>query len=671
MLSALARGALRRPGAMLAASVAALAVAAAISAWAADRLPLAAAATARSESERTADELGAGLGREAAPAALIVTRGRQRVGSGVYGVALDVLTSRAMTAPGVVEVRRGPVSRDGRTTALQVYFEDGDPRSQHEAVGELHRELDPGPLELAVGGQAAVLRDARDTVWGELGLLELLALPLTVLVLGLSLGWRLSAGPILAAATGVLGSVGLIGIIDETTPVSVLGVAPATVVAIVVAIEASLILAGRYRDELATLRSRDDAMHRTLDGAGRAVVFGSLGAAGVAAALAVVPVLDARSAALGGALAALLTGAVALVAVPSVLMLSGDRDVAPGGASERREHGLVYRMVAAVTGNRFLTVAMAIVPAAALLAVASFATRLETVPIDAAGLPDDAEAHAAEVRTVAELGAETTAPVTVSAEPAARAELKSLRFELAGVPGIAEARGPSRAGPDREVLWAGTEARPGSLDARAAVEGVRGVPSPVATAVGGRDAEALDADRALLDRGPIAAGVAAVLLAMALVAGGLRSAVPAAVLALASLLPAAAAVGLLVVTFQDARLTGPLDYAAQGGPALASTLAALAALAAVSGWRTAQLVGALAVERQLGFGSRAAVPLAASLTLPAAGAATVVAGAATVALAGSDLVAAKELGIATAAGLALDLVLARALLIPALARLCQ
>jgi uncharacterized membrane protein YdfJ with MMPL/SSD domain len=67
--------------------------------------------------------------------------------------------------------------------------------------------------------------------------------------------------------------------------------------------------------------------------------------------------------------------------------------------------------------------------------------------------------------------------------------------------------------------------------------------------------------------------------------------------------------------------------------------------------------------------SRAAVPLAASLTLPAAGAATVVAGAATVVLAGSDLVAAKELGIATAAGLALDLLLARALLVPALARL--
>jgi putative drug exporter of the RND superfamily len=668
MLSALARGTLRRPGAMLAAAVAALAVASVLAAWAAGRLPLVGPETARSESERAADELGAGLGHEASPAVLIVTRGDQRVGSGVYGVALDVLSSQAMTAPGVVEVRRSPVSRDGRTTALRVYFDDDDPRSQHEAVGDLRRELDPGPLELAVGGQAAVLRDARDAVWGELVLLELLALPLAVLVLGLTLGWRLSAGPVLAAATGVLGSVGLIGIVDEATSVSVMGVAPAAVVAIVVGIEASLILAARYRDELATLGSRDDAMHRTLDGAGRAVVFGSLGAAGMAAALAVVPVLDARSAALGGALAALLTGAVALVAVPSFLVLSGDRDAGPGRG---REPGFVYRMQVAVTGSRILTVATAILPAAALLAVASSATRLETLPIDAAGLPDDAEAHTAEVRIVAELGPETTAPVTVSAEPGARAGLKGLRFELAGVPGIAEARGPSHAGPDHELLRAGTEARPGSLGARAAVEDVRAVPYPAAAAVGGRDAEALDADRALLDRGPIAAGVGAILLAMILVAGGLRSAVPAVVLAIASLLPAAAAVGLLVVTFQDARLTEPLDYAAQGGPALASTVAALAAVAAVSGWRTAQLVGALAVERQLGFGLRAAVPPAVSLTLHAAGAATVVAGAATVVLAGSDLVAAKELGIAIAAGLALDLALARALLVPALARLCH
>jgi len=65
------------------------------------------------------------------------------------------------------------------------------------------------------------------------------------------------------------------------------------------------------------------------------------------------------------------------------------------------------------------------------------------------------------------------------------------------------------------------------------------------------------------------------------------------------------------------------------------------------------------------------VPLAAALTLPAVTAATLIVAAATLVLVGADLVAAKELGLAVAAGLLLDLVLARALLLPALARLSQ
>jgi uncharacterized membrane protein YdfJ with MMPL/SSD domain len=52
-------------------------------------------------------------------------------------------------------------------------------------------------------------------------------------------------------------------------------------------------------------------------------------------------------------------------------------------------------------------------------------------------------------------------------------------------------------------------------------------------------------------------------------------------------------------------------------------------------------------------------------------AATLIVAAATLVLVGADLVAAKELGLAVAAGLLLDLVLARALLMPALARLSQ
>ena len=687
MPRAIADAALTRPRAMLAATLAVLVIAAALAARGADRLPLAPPEAARSESERADDELGAALGHQPGPGVLIVSTGRQPVESAVYDVALDVISSRAETAPDVAEVRRGAVSRDGRTTVLEVYFRDDDPRPQHEAVGDLRAELDPGPLAVAVGGQAAVLREARDGLWGELGPLELLALPVLALVLVLTLGLRLAAAPVLAAATGLLGALGLIGLLNEVTPLSVLGIAPAAVIALVLGIESCLVLNDRYRDEVAALGAGEDALRRTLDTAGRAVVWSTLGAAAVAGSLVVIPVLDALSAALGGVLAALITGAVALVAMPSLLALArpavtGGQETATaqGGApsEQERERRLSYRLESVLARRRPTAALFAAVAAAALLATASPGLRAEMLPIEATGLPDDAEAHRAEVQSTTELGAETTAPVLASAEPAGQAELKSLRFELARVPGVTEARGPSSTDSGRELLRAGTEARPGSRGARDAVEGIRDVPAPVSLSVGGRDAESLDAARAFLDWLPIAAAVAVLLLAVLLyvvlrpaLASRLRTALPAVALAAASMLPAAAAGGVLVLVFQDGRLTDPLDYAPQGGPALSSAIATVGAVAAISAARTVHIAAALAVERKLGFPSRVAVPLAAELTLPGAAAATLVAGAATIVLAGAELVAAKEFGLATAAGLILDLVLVRAVLAPALARVSE
>jgi putative drug exporter of the RND superfamily len=687
MPRALADAALTRPRAMLTATLAALVLAAALAVWGADRVPLAPSEAARSESERTADELAAAIGQEPGPGVLIVTMGRAPVRSAVYEVALDVISSRAETAPGVAEVRRGPVSRDGRTTALEVYFRDDDPRAQQEAVGEFHDELDPGPLDLTVGGQAAVLRDARDDLWGELGLLELLALPVTALALVLTLGLRLAAGPVLAAATGLLGAVGLTGVANEVVPLSVLGILPAGVIAITLGIESCLVLNDRYRDEAAALGPGEEAMRRTLDTTGRGVVTATLGAASVAASLALIPVLDARAVGLAAVLAALITGAVALVAMPSLLALSrpteadGEESATAIGDSrfdEGRERGAGYRIESLLAGRRPVAAVLAAFVVAALLAIASPVLRAEPLPIEATGLPDDAEAHRAEIRSTAELGALATAPVLASAGPAGQAELKSYRFDLASAPGVAQARGPSAVDSDRELLRVGTEERPGSVGARDAVEAIRDVPAPVAVSVGGRDAEALDASRAFLGWLPIAAGAAVLILALLLyallrpaTASRLRTALPALALAVVSMLPAAAALGALVLVFQDGTLTDPLDYTPQGGPTLGAAIATVGAVAAASAARTVHLAAEFAGARRLGFPSRVAVPLAAELTLPGAATATLVAGAATIVLAGAELVAAKEFGLATAAGLLLDLVLVRVLLVPALARVSQ
>jgi uncharacterized membrane protein YdfJ with MMPL/SSD domain len=679
MSGRLAAVALERPRAMLIGTFVAAALAAVLASATVDRLPLTPQRPTGSASDRAADGLRAALGSEADPGMVIVTSGRDPVDSGVYEVALDAISSQVETHPAVAEVRRGPVARDGRTTALRVYFTDDDAAAQQRAVAELREELDPGPLEIQVGGEAAVLRDARNGLWGEIGLLELLALPLFVLVLVIAFGLRLAAGPVLAAAIGGLGSVGLMGLAGA--PLSALGIAPATVIALVVGIESCHALSERYRDEVAAHGAGETALGATTEAAGRSVAIASFAAAGVAGSVAAIPLPDARSAALGGALAALLSGGASLAAMPSLLVLSTPSGVTAGAGSDDVGEGqrrFWYRLESALTAHLAIAAALVVLPVAALIAAAAPGLRAETVPIDAAGLPDGAESREAEARVVSELGAITTAPVLVPGDSVADAKLRDLQRRLARLAGVADAERPDASGSNVSLLTAGADARPGSLGARGVVERIRATAAPLSDTVGGRDAEALDADRELPGHIAIAGSVAVLFLALLLFGivrwrspGPWSSALQAAPLALASLLPAAATVGLTVLVFQDGRLTGLLGYTSQGGPVLAGVIAAVCALAAIGAARTVHYATVLAEERDVGFRAPAIVPLAGSRTLPGAAAATVAAAAATLVLAGAGLFAAKQFGTAVAAGLILDLVLVRALLAPALARLSQ
>jgi putative drug exporter of the RND superfamily len=485
MSGRLAAVALERPRTMLLGTLAALALAAVLAAATVDRLPLTSALASGSESDRAAEELRAALEREPDPGVVIVTAGRDRVDSSVYEVALDVISSQIETNPDVAEVWRGPVARDERTTALQIYFTDDDAAAQQGAVAELREELDPGPLDIQVGGEAAVLRDARDRLWGELGLLELLALPLFVLVLVIAFKPRLAAGPVLAAAIGGLGSVGFMGLAGDD--LSALGTAPAAAIALVVGIESCHALFGRYRDEAAAHGAGETALRATIAAAGSSVAIASFAAAGVAGSVAAIPVPDARSAAVGGALAALLSGGAALAAMPSLLVLSARSGDAAGAGSAEVGEGqrrFWYRLESALTTHRPIAAVLVALPVAALGAAAAPGLRAETVPIDAAGLPDGAESREAEARVVSELGAITTAPVLVPGDSVAGPELRDLRRRLARLAGVADAVG-AEGGLDLSLVTAGTEARPGSLGAADAVERIRATAAPLSDTVGG------------------------------------------------------------------------------------------------------------------------------------------------------------------------------------------
>jgi hypothetical protein len=172
-------------------------------------------------------------------------------------------------------------------------------------------------------------------------------------------------------------------------------------------------------------------------------------------------------------------------------------------------------------------------------------------------------------------------------------------------------------------------------------------------------------DDSLFEDLPLAAGVSAAALALVLLAA-FRSirAVP---LAIVALLPAAAAIGLCVLVFQQGHLASEIGQDRQGWIETGALACAAAALVAISAARCSTALSAARMKRPLVLPARIAAA-SAQLTLPTTLAATLITGAATGVLAGTDLYAAREFGLAIAAGLVVDLVLIRPSVLVALSR---
>lgn len=174
-----------------------------------------------------------------------------------------------------------------------------------------------------------------------------------------------------------------------------------------------------------------------------------------------------------------------------------------------------------------------------------------------------------------------------------------------------------------------------------------------------------DSDQSLPPQLPLAAALAAILLAAAFVARARTG--RAVLLGLASLLPAAAGIGFAVLVYDHGTLAGLLGQAEQGPLDTGAIAIAAAALVTIAAARSAGAMDAVSEERSLDPGPAGVPERAAAQALPGAIAATLIGAAAIGALAGSGIYAARELGLAVAAGLVADLLLVRAPALVALA----
>ena len=183
-----------------------------------------------------------------------------------------------------------------------------------------------GPIEVRVGGFASAFHEVNNVVEHDLLRAEAFAVPLTLILLLFVFGSLVAAAmPLTIGAVAVIGTLLSLRVLDGITPVSVFAVNLTTVLGLGLAIDYSLFVVSRFREELAAGRDVPEALEETLAHAGRTVAGSALTVAAAVSALLVFPLMFLRSFAYAGITVALLAGVAALVVLPAVLALIGHR----------------------------------------------------------------------------------------------------------------------------------------------------------------------------------------------------------------------------------------------------------------------------------------------------------------------------------------------------------
>ena len=133
---------------------------------------------------------------------------------------------------------------------------------------------------VALTGFGPIQLDSQRLSEADLLRAETVSLPIAALVLILVFSSLIAAGmPLLVAGLAIPSSVGLIGIVAKQTEMSIYVLNIATMLGLALAIDYSLFLTSRFREELARGRTVEQAVERAVGTAGKAVLFSGIAVA--------------------------------------------------------------------------------------------------------------------------------------------------------------------------------------------------------------------------------------------------------------------------------------------------------------------------------------------------------------------------------------------------------
>jgi uncharacterized membrane protein YdfJ with MMPL/SSD domain len=224
---------------------------------------------------------------------------------------------------------RAFISKDGRTGLIVAAISGGETNAQVNAK-ELAGELIHGREGVTVraGGEATVYWQVNEQTQNDLLFMEALALPLSFLVLVWVFGGLVAAAlPVAVGVFAILGSMAALHAISLFANVSIFALNLSVAMGMALAIDYTLLILSRFRDELAEGQTRDAALIRTMATAGRTVLFSAATVALSMATMVLFPQYFLKSFGYAGVAVVAFTAAASMIVTPAaIVLLSGRLD---------------------------------------------------------------------------------------------------------------------------------------------------------------------------------------------------------------------------------------------------------------------------------------------------------------------------------------------------------
>ena len=267
---------------------------------------------------------------------LAVTSGAGAESPTARGVATDLVrqlhaspyvadVSSAWTSPPLAAPAL--ISKDGMTGLIVAGINGGEndaPKHAQDLSDQLVHDRDG--VTVRAGGDAIGYGETIEQNHHDLLRMESIAIPVSFVALVWVFGGLLAAAlPVMVGVFAILGSMALLRAMTFLTDVSIYALNLTLAMSLALAIDYTLLIVSRFREEIAEGGDRDEALIRTMVTAGRTVLFSAVTVALSMVTLVLFPMYFLKSFAYAATAAVAFAATAAVVVTPAAIALLGDR----------------------------------------------------------------------------------------------------------------------------------------------------------------------------------------------------------------------------------------------------------------------------------------------------------------------------------------------------------